>query len=45
LPGRWPACIERDRPLAPPFERGAPSFERADLLGARVAMISTVPTY
>ena len=42
--GRFPVPDERDRVVVAPFERAAASLGRAVLLGARVAMISTVPT-
>jgi hypothetical protein len=43
--GRLPLPEEvRDRVLAPPLVRAGASLGRAEPLGARVAMISTVPT-
>src|SRR5260221_7474062 len=42
--GRFAVLAERDRPPAQPFGRAALSFGRAAPLGARVAMIPTVPS-
>jgi hypothetical protein len=42
--GRFPVPVERDRVVVAPFERVAAFLGRAVPLGARVAMISTVPT-
>jgi hypothetical protein len=42
--GRFPVPDDRDRVLVSPFEREEAFLERVALLGARVAMISTVPT-
>src|ERR1700733_10751314 len=42
--GRFPVPVERDRVVVAPFERVVAFLGRAVPLGARVAMIPTVPT-